>query len=82
MPIVQAFVDILVLDRVHGARGRLGPDGAGFSGRLRDEVELETLTAELLGVVAATMQPVRTTLWLHDSEAPMGVVLPAAPAES
>lgn len=54
----------------------------GFSGRLRDEVELKTLAAELLGVVAAAMQPVRTALWLHDSEAPATTAVSAVPAES
>ena len=37
-----------------------------FSGRLREEVDLDTLTAELLAVVNQTMQPNRTTLWLRD----------------
>ena len=45
----------------------------GFSGRLRDEVELEALTAELLGAVSTTMQPTRTLLWLnrHEAAAPV-----------
>jgi hypothetical protein len=38
-----------------------------FSGRLREEVDLDTLTAELLTVVDQTMQPDRTTLWLRPS---------------
>ena len=38
-----------------------------FSGRLREEVDLDTLTAELLAVVNQTMQPDRTTLWLRPS---------------
>jgi predicted lysophospholipase L1 biosynthesis ABC-type transport system permease subunit len=38
----------------------------GFSGRLREEVGLDTLTGELLAVVDQTMQPERTTLWLRD----------------
>jgi len=36
-------------------------------GRLREEVDLDTLTAELLAVVDQTMQPDRTTLWLRPS---------------
>lgn len=39
-----------------------------FSSRLRDEVQLETLATELIGVVDATMQPARATLWLRDLE--------------
>lgn len=42
----------------------------GFSGRLRDEVELEVLAGELLGVVSTTMQPVRTSLWLNSALQP------------
>jgi hypothetical protein len=37
----------------------------GFSARLRDEVDLDTLTAELLGVVEGTMQPTSASLWLR-----------------
>jgi hypothetical protein len=36
-----------------------------FSGRLRDQVDLDTLSAELLGVVDHTVQPVSASLWLR-----------------
>ena len=36
-----------------------------FSARLRDEVDLDTLTVELLAVVDHTMQPTQTSLWLR-----------------
>jgi hypothetical protein len=36
-----------------------------FSTRLRDQVDLDTLEAELLAVVDQTMQPTRATLWLR-----------------
>jgi hypothetical protein len=36
-----------------------------FSVRLRDEVDLDTLSAELLAVVDQTMQPTRASLWLR-----------------
>jgi hypothetical protein len=36
-----------------------------FSARLRDEIDLDTLSAELLGVVNETMQPTKASLWLR-----------------
>ena len=41
-----------------------------FSVRLRDQVDLDTLSAELLAVVDQTMQPTRASLWLRQSKAP------------
>ncbi len=38
---------------------------AAFSTRLQDEIDLDTLTAELLAVVDQTMQPTQVSLWLH-----------------
>jgi hypothetical protein len=38
-----------------------------FTDRLRQEVDLETLSAELLSVVDTTMQPVTVSLWLRPS---------------
>ena len=36
-----------------------------FSARLRDQVDLDTLSAELLAVVDETVQPTRASLWLR-----------------
>jgi hypothetical protein len=36
-----------------------------FAARLRDQVDLDALHGELLGVVDQTMQPTRSTLWLR-----------------
>jgi hypothetical protein len=38
-----------------------------FSARLRDQVDLDTLSSELLAVVDQTMQPTRVWLWLRPS---------------
>src|SRR5512132_2012093 len=40
-----------------------------FSDRLRQQIDLDTLTAELLGVVEQTMQPASASLWLRSSHA-------------
>ena len=38
-----------------------------FSTRLRDQVDLDTLSAELLAVVDQTMEPTRVSLWIRPS---------------
>jgi hypothetical protein len=43
-----------------------------FSARLREEVDLDTLIAELLGVVEQTMQPMQASLWLRPPQASSG----------
>ena len=58
---VQAAVDRRFNRRRHDAAQTI----AGFSARLRDQVELDTLTGELLAVVDQTMQPTRSSLWLR-----------------
>jgi hypothetical protein len=58
---VQALVDRRFNRRRHDA----GQTIERFSGRLRQQVDLDSLTAELLGVVDQTMQPTRASLWLR-----------------
>jgi hypothetical protein len=38
-----------------------------FATRLRAQVDLDTVSTELLGVVDQTMQPTRVVLWLRPS---------------
>jgi len=57
---VQALVDRRFNRRRHDAARTI----ADFSDRLRSQVDLGTLTGELLTVVDQTMQPTTTSLWL------------------
>jgi hypothetical protein len=41
---------------------------AAYGTRLRDEVDLQTLSDDLLEVVMETVQPVHASLWLHSSD--------------
>jgi hypothetical protein len=60
---VQRSVDRRFNRRRHDAAQKL----AAFSDRLREQVDLDTLTAELLAVVGQTMQPTQASLWLRPS---------------
>jgi hypothetical protein len=58
---VQAVVDRRFNRRRHDATRMI----EGFGARLRHQVDLDTLTADLLGVVDQTMQPTQASLWLR-----------------
>lgn len=62
---VQAFIDRRFYRHKYDAAETLEE----FASSLRDEVDLETLSKELVQVVSSTMQPAHAALWLRESEA-------------
>ena len=63
---LQAVVDRRFNRRRHDAARIV----EGFGARLRDQVDLDTLTADLLVVVDQTMQPTQAWLWLRSPPEP------------
>jgi hypothetical protein len=63
---VQAAVDRRFNRRRHDAAQALDV----FTVRLRDQVDLDTLTADLLAVVDQTIQPTQASLWLRSPREP------------
>jgi hypothetical protein len=58
---IQAFIDRRFYRRKYDATRTL----ASFAARLRDEVDLDQLTGDLLAAAQETLQPVSSSLWVR-----------------